>query len=124
MIENHGGLTKNGDMSAKIVKLIDKHNVRLVYDPANYIKSGADPAHALIKTVKYIEHVHVKDIIDNQFCAVGEGIVPWKDILDLLKACGWEGYFSIEYEGVGNKEAGLILSYRNFKRLYDYFFIG
>jgi sugar phosphate isomerase/epimerase len=120
MLENHGGLTRTGALTSAIVRHINMSNVRLVYDPANYIRCGEDPIGALSTTYNYIEHVHVKDIdADGHFCSVGEGITPWPEILNMLKYRGYHNYYSIEYEGEGDRFEGLKESYLNFIKLYE-----
>jgi sugar phosphate isomerase/epimerase len=48
-----------------------------------------------------IKHVHFKDVpaVGSHNCvAIGSGIVDVKGVLKELKACGYEGWLSIEIE--------------------------
>jgi len=120
LFENHGGLTANGLLTRHLMEEVDMFNVGLVYDPSNYIASGANPLEALGLTFKYIKHVHVKDINQNkEFCSVGEGITPWKKIIETLKLNDYNGVYSIEYEGKENPKLGIQKSLNNFRNLIN-----
>ena len=78
---------------------------------------GQDPVAAVSILNSWIKHVHVKDVKDGEFCAVGDGEAPWAKILDELKAIGYKGYLSIEYEGPGDPVIGTIESLNALEKL-------
>jgi sugar phosphate isomerase/epimerase len=53
---------------------------------------------------QYIKHVHIKDAMfvsdkeENSFAFVGEGVVPVREMIEILKTNGWEGFLSFEWE--------------------------
>ena len=57
----------------------------------------------------------------NYFCgtAIGEGDVPVKQCLNILKRAGYEGYLSIEFEGHGDCVDGIARGYANLKRMLE-----
>lgn len=122
MIENHGGITSSAIFTRELLRRVNRPNVKLVFDPANFIASKENPITALYWLYPYIEHVHVKDINGEGFCAVGEGVTPWLAIVYRLNKLGYNKYFSIEYEGVGDRCEGLTKSLNNFKEIYSMFY--
>jgi sugar phosphate isomerase/epimerase len=118
LFENHGGLTATGQQTRQLLDEVRAFNVGTVFDPANYVASGADPIEAFHQVFSYIRHIHVKDIDKNgEFCAVGEGVLEWEYYLAHTINNGYQGWFSVEYEGSGNKREGLLKSFRKFKEL-------
>lgn len=54
------------------------------------------------KLKKYIHHLHIKDHRKNgdsfTLCSIGNGTIPIKDIILMLKNDGYDGYYSYELE--------------------------
>ncbi|NOZ23312.1 MAG: sugar phosphate isomerase/epimerase [Planctomycetes bacterium] len=100
-IETHGGLTGTVPSSLALMKRLNHPNIRIGYDPANIdFYEGASPVDGLEKLVPYIGHVHAKDHVGGKDCRdfpnVGEGDVPYAEILPTLRSGGYEGHISIE----------------------------
>ena len=73
-------------------------------------------------------HVHIKDgkpwadqdISSWQYTRIGEGIIPIREIIDMIYSTGYDGYFSLEWEsawrqelrGVGFEVADMIHQFR------------
>ena len=128
LIENEGGLTATIDM---MVQLFNEGNSNfgLVLDPANLItcwmKSPTehDMEEEMFKAVyvlrSWIRHVHLKDIDeDGQYCRLGDGIVPWKEILTHLNAINYSGYVALEHVvGTSDYEENLAENWRRAKEL-------
>lgn len=117
LIENHGGITATASMLYEVLLKIAKPNVGTVFDPVNYMMSGQDPVEAISTLSGWIKHVHVKDIKDDELCAVGEGTAPWKEILEELAAIGYDGCLSVEHEGAGDPIKGMLMSITTLERL-------
>jgi sugar phosphate isomerase/epimerase len=120
-VENHfGTMTQSAAETARLVREVDHEAVRVLYDQAN-LTFTHDEAYeeALRVQGDLIGHVHVKDLVftdpDAPFQAsetarvaaseravrsrvVGEGVVPWHDILASLAALGYDEVLSLEYE--------------------------
>ncbi len=104
-IENHIG--SHAITSADTVNLIQAVNspgLGITYDPGNLLMLGeGDPVGALQRQLPYIRHVHFKDLkvlgVRSHLAAVlGDGDVPWGDLMPILKRSGYSGYFSTEFE--------------------------
>ena len=120
-VENHfGTMTQSAAQTARLVEQVNHPAVRVLYDQAN-LTFTHDEAHeqALAVQGDLIGHVHVKDLVftnpDAPFRAsetarvsqseravrsriVGEGVVPWLDILRELTSRGYNDVLTLEYE--------------------------
>jgi len=104
VVENHPGtMTVTGEATARLVDDVGSAHVACLLDPANVMYRSEEAWETTVKTQQgKIAYVHVKDydVRDGEriACIVGEGIVPWKDILAELARTGYDGYLSFEYE--------------------------
>jgi L-ribulose-5-phosphate 3-epimerase len=70
-------------------------------DTGNMAAQGGDPVRAIRQLGARIMHVHFKDVpaVGAHDCvALGAGIVDVKGVIRELKACGYDGWLSIEVE--------------------------
>jgi sugar phosphate isomerase/epimerase len=105
-LETHGGLVANGAISAELVRLIDKPNIGINYDPGNVIFYGdTDPTEDIKAAAPYVKHVHAKDQIGGagkwNFPPAGSGEVDFAKIFAALDEVGFEGPVSVEIEFTG-----------------------
>lgn len=121
VLENHfNTMTTGPQITYDIVKEIDRENVGILYDQANIgFLSGEEYEKCIDIQKDKIYYVHVKDfkfkkegmkfkagsvthVNEDERAVVtrivGEGIVPWKEILKKLNEIGYDGYLSLEYE--------------------------
>jgi 3-dehydroshikimate dehydratase len=90
-----------GDTIARCVTLmeaIDDEHLRTVLDPANFIQCGQTPYPDAYEALRpWIRSVHVKDAAaDGTVVPAGEGMARWPELLDRLRAGGYQGFFSLE----------------------------
>ncbi|MBZ2194674.1 sugar phosphate isomerase/epimerase family protein [Occultella gossypii] len=104
-VENHmGSHAITGAITAGIVTDVGSAHVGVLYDPANLLVLGdSDYRAALEVQLPHITHVHFKDVDvlgDNRHMPriVGEGEVPWAEILPALSAAGYDRFVTTEYE--------------------------
>lgn len=116
-IENEGGLTATADGTLDLLEAIDRPNVRTVFDPVNYMRCGENPIQAALKLDSHIAHVHAKDILNDEYVAVGDGEAPWDTILWALRSVQYKGNISIEYEGTGDQVIGTLDSLNALEKL-------
>ena len=90
-----------GDTAERCVDIlatVDSANLKVAFDPANFIVSGDIPyptAYDLLRP--WLVHVHVKDAVpDGTVVAAGEGAARWVELLGRLRADGYDGLFSLE----------------------------
>ena len=100
-VENHGGLSSDPALLVALVEGIE--NAGCCLDLGNYpvaIRHDAIPLLA-----PHTVHVHAKSYA---FDAAGnETTVDYPTFIPLLQAAGYQGYYSIEYEGHDDPEQGI-----------------
>jgi 3-dehydroshikimate dehydratase len=90
-----------GDSIARCVDLLQSCNdthFRAVLDPANFIQCEQTPYPDAYEAVRpWLEYVHVKDATsDGSVVPAGEGVAHWPELLQRLRADGYDGFLSLE----------------------------
>jgi len=105
LLENHPGtMTVTGRATAEVVRAVDSACLRVLYDPANVLAHSDEPPRGTFEVQRdMIGYVHVKDLQIGsgrkpRACLLGDGSVPWAEILRWLSEAGYDGWFSLEYE--------------------------
>ena len=120
VIENHfNTMAVSAKESASLIEEIDHPAVRILYDQANLTFAENECYEEAIPVQqKYVKYIHVKDLVFKEGVAfsssnvahpdesernvytriVGEGVVPWPQILRAVKERGYDGWLSLEYE--------------------------
>jgi L-ribulose-5-phosphate 3-epimerase len=120
-VETHfNTMTDTAARAAALVREVGHPHVRVLYDQANLGFTSAEEWPTALRLLQgLIAYVHVKDFAFRderrafaagdvthveeaarivRSCVVGDGIVPWPEILSALRAGGYEGVLSLEYE--------------------------
>ena len=130
--ENHGFVAQDSDRVERLFNAVAHDNYGLLVDVGNFLCVDEDPVRAVSRLAPYAIHVHVKDFrwgSDEDCnrrimtrganyiggCVLGEGVVPVKQCLAILKRAGYDGYVSLEYEGVEDCMAGISRGLANLK---------
>ena len=90
-----------GDTIARCVDLLQSNedaHFQAILDPANFIQCGQTPYPDAYEVLRpWLEYVHVKDARpDGSVVAAGEGAARWPDLLQRLRADGYDGFLSLE----------------------------
>lgn len=84
----------------QFMDVIGDNRFGVVWDPGNSVFSGAEknPFPNDYKVGRdVIKHVHVKDPIgQREYTRLGDGDLPWQDIINTLRNDGYKGYLSLE----------------------------
>ena len=132
--ENHGYIAQDSDRVERLFNAVNHDNYGLLVDIGNFICVDEDPARAVSRLAPYAVHVHLKDMLvrpeptgpccnptrgGNYFCGtvVGEGDIPVKQCLRIIKATGYDGFISLEYEGSEDCISGIARGLRNVKKI-------
>ncbi|MGB9878055.1 MAG: sugar phosphate isomerase/epimerase family protein [bacterium] len=111
VVENHGGLMRTGRMCRKLLEEIALPNVKLNYDPANFLYYGEDPVSALDDILPFIGFTHFKSVKYQQgkplYCRLREGVIDYGKIFDKLLPV-YDGYIGLEYEEPSDVAEGTI----------------
>ncbi len=107
-IETHvGSLSYSIEDSVRMVREVDRKNVGLLLDFAWVYMAGATDARSVIDLCKpYLLHCHYKDWritsreghVVREARLMGEGDLPWKDVLMALRESGYDATMTDEYE--------------------------
>jgi 3-dehydroshikimate dehydratase len=90
-----------GDTIARCVDLLqscDDAHFQAILDPANFIQVGQTPYPDAYEAIRpWLRYVHVKDArSDGSVVAAGEGVSHWPELLQRLRADGYDGFLSLE----------------------------
>jgi sugar phosphate isomerase/epimerase len=72
--------------------------LQVIWDPGNHVRAGGAPDDsALSGYADRIAHVHLKDVDESgRWVPLGEGLVPYAQLIDELVAEEYDGSFSLE----------------------------
>lgn len=107
-LENHGHLVNDAPTMLRILQEVASDRLKITLDTGNFSWAG----HSLDETYHYFEmlaphvaNVHLKDFIfDNEqvkFVPLGQGLIIFKQLLNILQENDYQGMFLCEYEGAG-----------------------
>ena len=136
-VENHGFFCQDSLRVEKLINKVGHQNFGALIDIGNFLCADENPAYAVAILAPYIKHAHVKDFHvksgmgpnpgEGYFksrggnylrgAIVGHGNVPVDQCIDILKANGYGGYISIEFEGLENPVLGTSIGLKYLQRL-------
>jgi sugar phosphate isomerase/epimerase len=121
VFENHDGASLRPEICREVLERVDRPNVRMNFDPINFERAGALSMDALRLLRPFIAHVHLKGVegVDleggerGETCEFGAGDVDLWPVIRSLLETGYQGDFTVEYEGRFDRTVRL---YEGFKR--------
>lgn len=119
VLENHGVFSGTSQKVASIIEKVNSLSLKSNIDTGNFLLNLENPVEAVKKLMDKIAFVHIKDLkklnkpngfevfmADDstlfQGTIAGKGDVDLQQIVSILKDGGYDGYLSVEYEGVGS----------------------
>ena len=112
VLEIHlGYIISSASLARRLVESFDPRYIGLIYDPGNMVYEGYEAWAMGIEILgPYLAHVHVKNAgwfprprdedgttrWEARTVPLPDGIVPWGEVLRLLRAAGYDGYLSLE----------------------------
>ncbi|MBC7319425.1 sugar phosphate isomerase/epimerase [bacterium] len=107
VIETHDYFS-TGKIISDIIRRTDSKNIKALWDVWHPYRSGESPKETVKYLKPYLRHMHIKDAKrigeDWQLVLPGEGDIPLKEIVDLLKEIDYQGYLSFEWEKMWHPE--------------------
>lgn len=135
MIENHGFFFQDSDRVEALINKVGNPNFGALVDIGNFLCADEEPMRAVKRMAPYAFHVHAKDFHVKCACAdpgegwfksrggtplrgaiVGHGNVNIKRCIEILKEGGYDGFLSIEFEGMEDNRRALEIGLANLKR--------
>ncbi|HEV8130506.1 MAG TPA: sugar phosphate isomerase/epimerase family protein [Acidobacteriota bacterium] len=99
IIESHGDFAD----SQKLLEILKGAGINLLWDAHHTVVAGKEnPQYTVKQLGRYIRHTHLKDSTpvgnDVRYVLTGEGTVPVREIVRVLAASGYRGYYCFEWE--------------------------
>lgn len=134
MFENHGYFIQDSERCALILDRVDHLNMGALVDIGNFLCADDDPLRAVTLMAPRAFHVHTKDFHIKSADArpgsgwfrsrggnwlrgsiIGHGNVDVPGCLKALKSAGYDGFVSIEFEGMEDNMQALEIGFQNLK---------
>ena len=139
MSENHGYFAQDADRLLKVFTEVGDPNYGWLCDIGNFCCADEDPAISVGKLAPLCFHVHAKDMFlrngsmpdpgrgwgrsraGNYYrCTIfGHGNIPTFQCLQNLKRNGYDGYVSLEFEGIDDPLMSIEIALENMKRYFE-----
>ena len=102
ILESHGDFVDSSTL-IEIMKRTALPNVALLWDAYHTVVEGKEhPATTFKRLGQYVCHTHLKDSRlmgkEEQYVLTGTGTVPVRQIVHILAADGYQGYYGFEWE--------------------------
>ncbi len=124
-VENHGYLVQASDRVQRLVHMVDRPNYRTTIDIGNFMCVDEDSVSAVKKNLPIASMVHFKDFYLRKSnrnpgqgwfptasgnylrgAIVGQGDIDIWEVVRQVKQSGYDGYISIEFEGMEDCKTG------------------
>lgn len=139
MTENHGYYSQDSDRVERLLAAVNHPNFGLLLDMGNFLCVDEDPVKAVGRLAPYARYVHAKDFIIRsgmwddpgegflrsrggnyiKGTIVGQGNVPVRQCLQILKNVGYDGMLGLEFEGMEEPERAVRIGLANLRRYCD-----
>ncbi len=137
MIENHGFFCQDSERVEKIITGVGNANFGTLTDIGNFACADEESIKAVGRMTPYIKHVHAKDFHIKsgnglnpgsgffksrggnylRGSIIGHGDIPVYQCLSVIKASGYDGYVSVEFEGMEKCLDGIKIGAENLKNM-------
>lgn len=137
-VENHGYYIQASDRVQALIHEVNRSNFRTTLDIGNFLCVDEDPVTAVRNNIPYASIVHLKDFYRRpeandpgegwfrssggyylRGAIVGQGDIDIRGVLKIIKDSGYDGYLSIEFEGMEPCLQGTRIALDNVKRLWN-----
>lgn len=137
-VENHGFYIQASDRVQSLIKNVDRPNFKTTLDVGNFLCVDEDPVAAVKKNMPYASIVHIKDFYyrpehlnpgEGWFqtssgnylrgAISGHGDINLREAIKVIKESGYDGYISIEFEGMEDCKQGSKIGMNNVRRLWE-----
>ncbi len=118
-IENHGFFLQAAERVQRVIEAVGRDNFKTTLDVGNFLCVDEDPLVSVQNNLPYASMVHFKDFYVREAdrspgegwfqstfgrylrgAIVGHGDIPIPEVVKQVKQSGYDGYISIEFEGM------------------------
>lgn len=134
--ENHGYFSQDSRRVEKLICAVNHPNFGACVDMGNFMVADEDPCVAVARLMPYAKHVHTKDFHfkpgteknpgEGWFMSrsgnylrgaiVGHGVAKIDQSIGIVKRSGYDGFITIEFEGLEQYDKGVRLGLDNLKK--------
>lgn len=137
-VENHGYFIQNSDRVQALVQAVNRPNFRTTLDIGNFMCADENPVAAVRNNLPFASMVHIKDFYlrasdrnpgEGWFTTTagnylrgaiaGQGDGDMWAVLRTIKASGYDGYLSLEFEGMEECRKGTRIGLNTLRRIWD-----
>lgn len=137
-VENHGFYIQASDRIQALVHAVNRPNFKTTLDIGNFVCVDENPVVAVRANIPLASMVHIKDFYirpsdrnpgEGWFqstggnylrgAIAGQGDLNLWSILRIIKHSGYDGYLSIEYEGMEECRKATQIAFDNVRRIWD-----
>jgi len=137
-VENHGYFVQHSDRVQALIQAVDRPNFRTTLDVGNFMCADENSVAAVRNNISYASMVHIKDFylrpshqnpgqgwfqtLQGNYlrgAIVGHGDIDMRAVLRVIKDSGYDGYISLEFEGMEECRTGTLIGLQNIKRLWE-----
>jgi sugar phosphate isomerase/epimerase len=137
-VENHGFYVQGSDRVQELVHEVGRANFRTTLDVGNFMCVDEDSVVATKKNISIASMVHLKDFYIRPLhrdpgngwfrtaggsflrgAIVGQGDIDMWSVIKTIKESGYDGYISIEFEGLESCTFGSSVGLANARRIWD-----
>lgn len=137
-VENHGFFIQASDRVQSLINHVNRSNFKTTLDVGNFMCVDEDPVSAVKKNISYASVVHIKDFYLRQAhlypgegwmqttsgnylrgSIVGHGDINMREVIKVIKESGFNGYISVEFEGIEECKQASKMGMDNVRRLWD-----
>jgi sugar phosphate isomerase/epimerase len=135
--ENHGRLMQDSNRMVELFNAVNNKNYGFLCDIGNFGGVDEDCFTSVSRLMELIVHVHAKDCFTRsgmmynpgrgynlsrggnyrRATVFGHGNVPTFQILNAIRASGYDGYVSLEFEGMEPPIEGVTIGTENLQRM-------
>ncbi len=139
MTENHGYFIQDPERVETLIRTVDNSNYGWLVDIGNFVCADCDCLKAVAIAAPYAFHVHVKDFLYKpgsepspgmgwfdtrggnhiRGTIVGHGVIPVSQCVSMLIKAGYDGFFSLEFEGMEDNLTALKAGYEYLKQIAE-----
>lgn len=138
-IENHGFSVQASDRVQRLLHAVGRANFKTTLDVGNFLCADEEPLVGVRKNIPYANRVHYKDFYIRPYyenpgegdwfrtvggnylrgAIVGHGDINLREATRLIKASGYDGYITVEFEGMEDCRLGSRIGMANVRRLWE-----
>ncbi len=108
IVENHGGLSSNGEWLAKVMKTVGKDNCGTLPDFGNFRVSKDEMYDRYLGVEQLMPFAKAVSAKSNEFDANGADTqTDYKKMMKIVLDAGYHGFVGIEFEGSGDEATGI-----------------